>query len=62
MDFTLKDLMEIALSFITGSGLAFHFTKKYYTKILNKNKQIQNSGNNSYNYQAGKDISIGYKK
>lgn len=44
MNFTWKDFIEIILSFIAGGGLAFHFTKKYYVKTINKNKQIQKNG------------------
>lgn len=59
MDITLKDLIEIISSFIAGGGLAFHFTKKYYVKTMYKNKQIQKNGDNSHNYQSGRDMKIG---
>lgn len=36
MDFTLKDFIEIILGIFVGSGITFNFTKKYYSKTINK--------------------------
>ena len=36
MDFTLKDIIEIILSFLIGGGIVFHFTRQYYVGMVNK--------------------------
>lgn len=57
MDFIWQYLKEIVLSIIAG-GLAFHFTKKYYVKTMNKNKQIQKNGAFSKNNTQIGEINV----
>lgn len=52
MDITLKEIMEIIVSFLLGSGISFHFTKKYCTKKTNKMVQ-KNSTFSKNNTQIG---------
>lgn len=48
MDFNFKDLIELVLGFLTGSGISFHFTRRYYLKVIDKS-QVQKNGLFSHN-------------
>lgn len=52
MDFTLKDIIEIVLSFLLGSGITFHFTKQYYVGKVDKITQ-KNGAFSKNNTQIG---------
>ncbi len=49
MDFTTKEVIEMILSFLFGSGLSFHFTRKHYIKKQIQNEQTQKNGSFSKN-------------
>ena len=52
MDFTLKDMIEIVLSFLFGSGITFHCTRQYYVGKVNKITQ-KNGAFSKNNTQIG---------
>ena len=56
MDFTLKDFIELILGIFVGSGITFNFTKKYYSKAINKITQ-KNGAFSKNNTQIG-DINV----
>lgn len=57
MDFSLKDLIELVLGFLTGGGIYFYFTRQYYTRVQNKS-QVQKNGLFSHNNAQIGEINV----
>ncbi len=52
MNFALKDLIEFILGLLVGSGVSFHFIRKYYSKKINEITQ-KNGAFSKNNTQIG---------
>lgn len=53
MDFSLKDLIELIFGFFAGSGISFHLTRQYYTRIHDGSQVQKNSMFSKNNTQIG---------
>lgn len=52
MDITLKDIIEFVIGLLVGSGVSFHFIRKYYSKKINEITQ-KNGAFSKNNTQIG---------